>query len=130
MYRVVDNKKICSKCGENKDLSFYTGGQNCISGKSARCNDCLRDYHKEYYKNNKEKIVGYIKNWEKNNPQKRNAHVQLGKAISAGVIIKPDTCSVCGNTGRIEGHHWRGYSEENVLDVQWLCVPCHKKIDM
>jgi DNA-binding NarL/FixJ family response regulator len=42
----------------------------------------------------------------------------LGNAIRSGLIIRPEYCSKCGSTGKIEGHH-EDYS--NPLDVMWLC---------
>lgn len=58
------------------------------------------------------------------------------KAVRSGKLIRPSTCSLCGDEppktkngrARIQGHHHRGYSKENHLDVQWVCPSCHKKI--
>lgn len=58
-------------------------------------------------------------------PEKVKARLLVARAIQKGLILKPTNCS-CGNSGRIEGHHWNGY--ENALDVKWFCVPCHKDI--
>lgn len=42
----------------------------------------------------------------------------------AGILIRPKTCSRCGLTKGIEGHH-PNYSKP--LDVIWLCCACHRK---
>jgi len=37
-------------------------------------------------------------------------------------------CERCGYRGRLEGHHWRGYSslgKETPWDVEMLCGRCH-----
>lgn len=52
-------------------------------------------------------------------------------AIRAGILIRPDTCSRCGERpgygrdGRslIQGHH-HDYSKP--LDVEWICAKCHR----
>lgn len=129
MHSIIDNKKTCSKCGEKKDLSFFTSSKNNTGGKAPKCNECCKIYKREYYKKNKDRVLGYIKNWESNNKIKQKAHGLLNIAVSRGKIIKPNNCSICGNTGRIEAHHWKGYSIDFVYDVQWLCVPCHRQQD-
>lgn len=52
-------------------------------------------------------------------------------ALKRGTLIRPDTCSKCGDTptpakdgrSRIQGHH-HDYSKP--LDVEWLCAKCHR----
>lgn len=65
------------------------------------------------------------KKFIENNPEKRAAHVLVGNAIRSGKLIKPDTCSNCGEyypRRQIHGHH-EDYTRP--LDVVWLCVKCH-----
>lgn len=55
-------------------------------------------------------------------------------ALGKGTLIRPATCQRCGKRpgnnkrGRsmLEAHHHRGYSEENKLDVIFLCPSCHR----
>lgn len=47
------------------------------------------------------------------------------RAVKAGRLVRPATCSSCGAGGRIEAHHHHGYDVEHRLDVVWLCRPCH-----
>ena len=58
MYAVVDNKKTCSKCKEVKDLSSFTNNKKCTGGKQSQCNDCWKDYKREYYKKIKIAFMG------------------------------------------------------------------------
>lgn len=45
------------------------------------------------------------------------------RAIRAGVLVRPDNCSMCGGSdGVIEGHH---PNHCYALDVVWLCRKCH-----
>lgn len=53
-------------------------------------------------------------------------HYIVGLAIRSGALARPDRCERCGgNSGRIEGHH-ENYTKP--LDVQWLCIPCHRRL--
>lgn len=62
------------------------------------------------------------------------ARHQLGNAIRRGRIKRPARCEKCGEEdvplkdGRtsIQAHHHKGY--DHPLDVQWLCVMCHRHI--
>lgn len=65
-------------------------------------------------------------------PDKNAAKGSLCAAVRSGRIVRPTVCSACGETpqpgsdGRtqIHGHH-PDYSKP--LEVEWLCVTCHKK---
>lgn len=56
---------------------------------------------------------------------KRRAAKAVRVAIVDGRLIRPQQCSRCGEGGRIEGHHHKGYAPEHQLDVVWLCKRCH-----
>jgi len=60
--------------------------------------------------------------WQDANSSKRAANVILGNAVRNGKIEKPDTCSECGDGGRIHGHH-EDYAYP--MSVRWLCPACH-----
>jgi len=61
-------------------------------------------------------------------PERMKAKDFLNGKIKSGKIQRPATCSQCGATTRVDGHHWKGYSKEHWLDVIWLCRACHKNI--
>jgi len=53
------------------------------------------------------------------------AHTIVWRAVRAGELVRPECCSACGDERpRIEGHH-EDYGRP--LDVDWLCVRCHKR---
>lgn len=64
-------------------------------------------------------------------PEKEKAKRKVRDAIGKGVLIRPDTCSVClkesnrqDGVTSIQAHH-DDYSKP--LDVRWLCPICHAK---
>jgi hypothetical protein len=79
---------------------------------------------------NKDKISAYYKEWYKKNGRNRDkrktaAHNLVYRAIEEGKLVRPDKCSKCLKTGKIEGHHEDYY---NPLEVIWLCNRCHRVI--
>ena len=93
---------------------------------------------KEYYENNKEQILEYVKKWQfenkdkvyksnkkwqENNKERRYAHIKFNNYLKKFPDIKPDNCSLCGNTEiKLEAHH-NNYSKP--LEVVWMCRSCH-----
>lgn len=80
----------------------------------------IKRRNREYYRNNRRKIV-YLRR------RMNVAHLAVRRAIRSGRLVRPKTCSSCRHSGVIEGHHYRGYARRNLLDVVWLCRPCHRK---
>lgn len=53
--------KQCPKCREIKTVEKFSKDKNCKDGLKCWCNDCIKEYHKEYRQKNKEKIREYRK---------------------------------------------------------------------
>lgn len=51
------------------------------------------------------------------------AYVTYNEALKSGALVKPDSCSVCGWVGAIQGHH---PDYDKPLEVVWVCGPCHR----
>lgn len=63
-------------------------------------------------------------------PTQRSAHHAVRKALAAGEITKPTTCTACGAptpSRRLHAHH-ADYSKP--LEIRWLCAFCHKAVHM
>lgn len=72
----------------------------------------------------KEKDSARIRNYRYKNPLKYKAHCSVNNALRDGRIVRPDTCSCCQSTSKLQAHHW-SYEEEHWLNVVWLCTRCH-----
>ena len=73
------------------------------------------------------------RNWRAANPESasriRQANHAVEYAIQTGQLVRPRFCEDCGKECRPEAHHYKGYDRAHWLDVQWLCVFCHRKAD-
>ncbi len=56
----------------------------------------------------------------------RAAQTRVARAIKAGILNRPESCSQCGRDGRIEAAHT---DYKAALDIRWLCKSCHAKWD-
>ena len=55
------------------------------------------------------------------------AYQRIFNAVQRGELVKSPTCQSCGKKKPLEAHHHKGYSEEHILDVLWLCKRCHEE---
>lgn len=66
---------------------------------------------------------------------KVKARSAVDHALKTGKIVKPESCQSNGRygvvcEGRLEAHHHHGYWPRAAwIDVEWLCVACHKSAD-
>jgi hypothetical protein len=59
--------KECTKCKEIKDYSFYSLKKTCKDGYASICKNCVKEYSKNHYNNNKEKRSEQVKNYREKN---------------------------------------------------------------
>jgi RecJ-like exonuclease len=59
----------------------------------------------------------------------RKAGHAVETAVRNGTLYKRNSCQQCRMIGKVEAHHHKGYAPEHWLDVEWLCVMCHRKAD-
>ena len=71
----------------------------------------------------------YMRRLREEHPEIVRAHDAVAKALKSGALKKPAACSACrrSDVPRLVGHHYRGYSPEHWLDVEWLCDRCHAR---
>lgn len=55
-------------------------------------------------------------------PVKNRAHQAVLRAVKAGRLVTPDTCSECSQVAWVVAHH---DDHSKPLDVRWLCRRCH-----
>ena len=76
-------KKVCSTCGEEKELCDFGMDKTRKGGVSNRCKKCDNDKTKKYYIKNREKIKEYfIKNKEKQKSYKKEYRINNREKIN------------------------------------------------
>lgn len=68
-------------------------------------------------------------------PQQSRARAAVHRAVMDRQLVPPERCGRCGgrptphggNARGLVAHHHAGYARENWLNVEWVCVPCHKR---
>ncbi len=127
--------KTCKRCLQELPIGSFYKHKEMSDGHLNFCKTCTKSRVTSHRKENIERIRAYDRDrgnrqtiedqrdYRNRNPEKHKAHNAVNNAVRDGRLLKPDCCSVCSASGRIEGHH-HDYSKP--LDVEWLCAACHK----
>jgi hypothetical protein len=74
----------------------------------------------------REKAKKYREKVKERTKVQQEAHKMVLYALKLNVLKKSETCEICKDTLKLQGHH-KDYNKP--LDVQWLCKKCHYKQD-
>ena len=69
--------KTCSRCLKSKTSDAFYKDKSKKDGMTSYCKICRKEYHSEYYSNNKEHILDSVKAWVSKNKTKRKAYRKL-----------------------------------------------------
>ena len=146
--------KVCRECNVNKPLTEYYAHSQMQDGYLNKCKDCVKTRVHKHRENNLDAVRDYDKkrsllphrvqarkkyikteqgkiakkkamlNYKNNYPLKYAAQKMFSLAVKRGELIRPQNCSECNSSHKIEGHH-DNYTKP--FDVRWLCEQCHKK---
>lgn len=58
-------------------------------------------------------------------PQIKKARNAVINALSGGNIKRPNKCQLCSKKSKVSAHHHKGYDDNNLLSIKWLCRACH-----
>lgn len=149
---VVLVEKTCFKCSEKKPIREFYRHSAMADGHLGKCKDCtkkdvyerslrvpekIQEYERwrskqpgrlaamaEIRKTEKFKkwASKYVKKRRALEPEKFRARSAVGNALRDGRLVK-GPCAICGSRGKVQGHH---YDYSKPLDVEWLCVKCHR----
>ena len=144
--------KVCRECKTEKPLSDFYKHPRMADGHLNKCAECVKSRVTKHREANLEKFQAYdrmrskkphrlqaVKDYAKTEagkltkkkamsayyaryPMKYAAHIITRNSVRDGKLIPELSCSCCGSTEKIEGHH-DDYTKP--LEVRWLCEKCH-----
>ncbi len=134
--------KLCSKCGESLELSFFNKCSATPDGHQAWCRTCQNAHiakarkgserekkrQRDTYLLNREKRLAQMAARAAAHPLQAKARLAVRKAIKTQQMAPPSACQCedC-NSAQAEHMHHHSYAEEHWLDVIPLCRSCHMK---
>jgi hypothetical protein len=65
--------KTCTKCGVDKEVSFFHKDKTHADGLRSFCKECVTKYQAKYYVDNKDAVKKRVYDWIENNRDKHNA---------------------------------------------------------
>ncbi len=124
--------KQCTWCGSVKTTAWFCKNRANRDGLSNHCRKCRSEqqrsrpghaeYMREYRRKNAECVRGHHEKYKQTHPLRIRARYLLNLAVRHGLVVRPDQCSSCARTGKIEAHH---DDYRKPFTVEWLCRGCH-----
>ena len=62
--------KTCTKCGETKSLDDFHRHKTGVGGRRPDCKECVREYSRRYYEENRDKWLEYARRYHEENRDK------------------------------------------------------------
>lgn len=135
--------KKCFKCGRVLPLDEFYAHDRMGDGHLGKCRRCTKVDAREHRLDNieavraydrkrsklphrKARASAYCKRRQAEHPERSRANLAAKRAMKRG-DIKRRPCHFCGAMENLEMHH-PDYSQP--LRVYWLCLTCHRKLDM
>ena len=115
---------ICKECNSAKVLAWQLANPEKKKAKQARYNKSHPEINGAWYRANPGKLNEACAKYRAKNPIKRKVYKKVQRALISGQLKKDVLCKYCGTYGALEAHHC---NYDKPLDVQWLCVPCHRQ---
>jgi hypothetical protein len=138
--------KTCSECGETKLLSDFNKHNTSSDGRQQRCRACFSRYNAARYASDRDRFKIAVKRykeanpdavfrtrlsiWEQN-PDRLNTYRLVEAALNAGVITRPNACTICdlpADEAGAHGLHKHHFDYNEPLAVMWLCPTCHGQL--
>lgn len=88
------------------------------------CRACNTERHRKYRSTpeGKKKVFDAVYRSTQKHMHKQLARMKFNYELQKGKIKKPEVCTHCKESLKLEAHH-EDYTKP--LDVLWLCRPCH-----
>jgi hypothetical protein len=72
--------KRCRKCGQTRALDDFYRADGGRDGHRTECKDCSLKQRKQWYRDNRERSIAYVKSWQEANPERVRASAQRNRS--------------------------------------------------
>jgi nitrate/TMAO reductase-like tetraheme cytochrome c subunit len=110
--------KICRSCNQERDLSLFSKDKNKKDGLRSNCKICCSKSHKNYRKNNKDKLLKH----------KYNISLNFYDNL---FIQQNNRCAICSNAFSNEKHNYKAHIDHDHTTGKvrgLLCNDCNSGI--
>ncbi len=66
----------CTTCKECKPLEDFHRNSRVRTGRHTRCKECTKIYDRQYKKQNHDRVIANVMNWQANNIEQRRKHAR------------------------------------------------------
>lgn len=108
--------KLCTKCKEHKPLVDFHKTKQTKDKYTFHCKICNKNARKEYYKNNKSKVLSQVKSWKQLNKSKVRAIRATYKCIKRNASPSWLTNE---QKSQIESIYWLARLQQELTDEQY-----------
>lgn len=92
--------KRCTKCGEVRPYEMFNKTKAAADGHVFKCKICYKDYHKTYYKDNRDKKLDAARSYYKINKKKINAYQKTYRETNKERLKKKNRDYIQANKNR------------------------------
>ena len=118
-------KKRCWMCKRHLPVREFNYSRTSVDGLASHCRECGKEYKRQHYEETYGDLYNRQVEYRQRYPERRNAFAAVHEATYKGRMVRPDTCSKCGESGYIVAHH-DDYNKP--LDIRWLCLSCDRQL--
>lgn len=93
--------KTCTTCSKQQTLDSFYSDNKCPDGKRAQCKSCVKLTKRAYFDKHRERELGKLKTWKKNNPDKvkagnlRNLYGITPEQHQSMITKQNNCCAIC-----------------------------------
>ena len=116
--------KWCPTCEQVKAVAEFGVNRRKRDGLSPRCRRCAAEGMRKWRAANPHRVRAATRAHDAAHPEQRGARAAVARAILAGVLKRPASCTLCGAEGKTDAHH-ESYDRDRWLDVVFVCRRCH-----
>lgn len=122
---VVEIEKTCSKCKQAKTLDNFARAPRYKYGVSGWCKQCTNEYHREYTRNNRDKVFERGRKWREANPDHylKQTYKMSREQYNEMLERQGNRCAIC-RSSEPGGKNWHVDHDHSCCPGRYTCGDC------